>query len=36
MDNLVPTAMKADKYKNIGEKEEKAGDKLSGPEQVVE
>ena len=36
MENLVPTVMKADKYKNIGEKEEKAGDKLSGPEQVVE
>ena len=36
MENLVPTAMKADKYKKIGEKEEKTTAKLSGMEQAVE
>ena len=36
MENLVPTAMKADKYKKKEEKEEKILDKVSGIEQAVE
>ena len=36
MDNLVPTAMKADKYKKIEEEKEETTGKLSGMEQAME
>ena len=36
MDYLVPTAMKADKYKKITEEKEETAAKLSGMEQAME